>query len=89
MCIRDRQDIGRLHDRHGESDAAQAAFREALAIRRKRSGERDLSVAETLQGLGMSLRRDGDYAGAEPLLAQALSLRRQLLPCLLYTSRCV
>jgi tetratricopeptide (TPR) repeat protein len=74
------QDLAELADLRGEDEAAQATYRDALAIRRARHGERHPDVAESLHGLGMSLRRSGDYAGAEPLVSQALTLRRQLLP---------
>lgn len=74
------QDLAELADLRGEVASAQAIYREALAIRRARHGERHPDVAESLHGLGMSLRRSGDYIGAEPLVSQALILRRQLLP---------
>lgn len=74
------QDLAELADLRGEVETAQATYRDALAIRRARHGERHPDVAESLHGLGMSLRRSGDYAGAEPLVSQALTLRRQLLP---------
>ncbi len=57
--------------------AAEARFREALALRRKHSAA-PAHIAATLQGLGTSLGEAGNDKEAEPLLQEALQIRRRL-----------
>ena len=59
--------------------AAEARFREALALRRAR-GAVPGELAATLEQLGATLSETGKHAEAEPFLREALALRRQSGP---------
>ena len=59
--------------------AAEARFREALALRRAR-GAGPGEIAATLEQLGATLSDTGKHAEAEPFLREALALRRQSGP---------
>jgi serine/threonine protein kinase/tetratricopeptide (TPR) repeat protein len=59
--------------------AAEARFREALALRRARGGGPG-ELAATLEQLGATLSETGKHTDAEPLLREALALRRQSGP---------
>ncbi len=60
--------------------AAEAAYRESLAIRSGRLGSGDPSVARAQHNLGRWLLRQGRPDEARPLLEQALATRRARLP---------
>jgi len=59
--------------------AAEARFREALALRRAR-GAAPGELAATLEQLGATLSDTGKHGEAEPFLREALALRRQSGP---------
>lgn len=62
----------------GAYERAREPADEALALRRKEGDPVD--VADSLDQVGNLLRLAGDHAGAEPLLREALDLRRRWLP---------
>jgi tetratricopeptide (TPR) repeat protein len=64
----------------GRHEAAVAAAREALRLRREALGASHPDVASSLDDLGAMLMASGDAAGAEPLMRESLAIRRQLLP---------
>jgi serine/threonine-protein kinase len=69
--------IGRTYRRMRLFDEAEAALREALALRRTHLGPRHALVAETLAELGRARQvRDGDSSGV-PFLREALALQRE------------
>jgi serine/threonine-protein kinase len=71
--------IGRTYRRMRLFEEAEAAFEEALALRRTRLGPEHEDVAETLRELGMVRQaRDGSDAGV-PLLREALTIQRERL----------
>lgn len=69
--------MGRVYERLGANDKAQALLEEALAIGRR--GPENAALAETLNDLGVLRRDQGDYPSAARLLAEALGMRRKLL----------
>jgi len=64
----------------GESDRAEAMFREALEIRREVFGSRHPVVAESLNDLATMLDGVGRRAEAEPMLRDAVDLLRAAYP---------
>jgi serine/threonine-protein kinase len=62
------------------SDGAEATYREALAMQRKLLEPANPELADTLVGLGALLLKRGAPGDAEPLLREALSVRRGALP---------
>lgn len=69
--------IGRVYERLGIIDKAQAMLGEALAIGRK--GPRNEALAQTLNDLGVLQRGKGHASDAGRMLEEALVIRRQLL----------
>jgi tetratricopeptide (TPR) repeat protein len=69
--------IGRVYQRLGADDKAQALLEEALAI--DRHGPENEALAQTLNDLGVIRRDKGDFAAADRLLGEALALRHRLL----------
>ncbi len=67
----------------GKLAEAEASFRQALAIRRKRSSSQDVEVA--LSALASTLRRQQRFSEAEPLYRECLSLREKSCPNAWYT----
>ncbi len=63
-----------------QPDAAEASFREALAIRRAQLGEDHPYVAVSLHELARALHAQGADEEAEALFREALALRRAELP---------
>ena len=63
----------------GDAARAESAGREALEIRRERFGPESLEAAESLAQLGIVLKLSRPDE-AEPLLRDALRIRRRLLP---------
>jgi len=63
----------------GDDAAAEALFREALAMLRRLHGDEHPLVAQSLSNLANLLHAKGDYAAAEPLLREALAMQRRLL----------
>jgi len=53
---------------------AEAAFREALVLRRKVYGNQHLAVADSIEVLAMTLNDQGKAAKAEPLLREAIAI---------------
>ncbi len=71
--------IGRVYQRLGALDKAQALLERALVIGRRVFPPQDEHVAETLNDLGVVLNEEGRFAAAAPALEQALAMRRALL----------
>jgi len=69
--------IGRVYERLGMNDKAQALLEEALAIDRR--GPENEALAQTLNDLGVLRRIKGDSPAAARLLGEALAIRRKLL----------
>ena len=63
----------------GRYDEARAAGEEALAISRRRHGERSTQAAEQLASLGVVAIRSGDPGKAVELMREALALQTELL----------
>ncbi|HVQ25976.1 MAG TPA: serine/threonine-protein kinase [Planctomycetota bacterium] len=63
----------------GRIDEARVAGEEALAISRRRHGERSTQAAEQTASLGIVAIRSGDDARAVELLREALALQTELL----------
>jgi hypothetical protein len=59
---------------------AEAAYREALQIRRAALPPRHPDTANTLVGLARVLLQRNDSAGAMPLVKEAVEIRRAALP---------
>jgi tetratricopeptide (TPR) repeat protein len=64
--------------RQGKLDESEALLREALDAQRK-MGERTLSEASTLAGLGRTLGAQGRYTEAAEALTESVSIRRERL----------
>jgi hypothetical protein len=64
----------------GRSGEAEAALREALALRLELDGAENESAAALQNALAMALLLGGDAAGAEPLARAGLELRSRLHP---------
>jgi serine/threonine protein kinase len=73
---------GNLFFDQGNFGEAEACFRQALAIRRKRGGQ-DMEVA--LSSLATTLRREQRFAEAEPLYRECLTSRETNCPNAWYT----
>jgi serine/threonine protein kinase/Flp pilus assembly protein TadD len=71
-----------LYDQ-GNLAEAEACFRQALALRRKRGGGQDIEVA--LSSLASTLRRQQRFAEAEPLYRECLASRETNCPNVWYT----
>jgi serine/threonine protein kinase/predicted negative regulator of RcsB-dependent stress response len=71
--------LGRVYQRLGQHDKAQALLEQALSLGRQAGGLENRRVAETLNDLGALLDEKGDYAAAAPVLEEALAMRRRLL----------
>jgi serine/threonine protein kinase/Tfp pilus assembly protein PilF len=71
--------IGRVYQRLGVLDQAQALLERGLAVARRAFGPEDEHVAETLNDLGALLDEKGSFGAAAPVLEQALRMRRKLL----------
>ena len=67
----------------GNLAGAEACFRQALSIRRKRSSGHDVEV--TLSSLATTLRRQQRFAEAEPLYRECLASRETNCPDAWYT----
>ena len=70
--------LGILHRYAGEYDAAEAALREALAIREPRLPPDHPDIATNLDELGVVLTNKGEYEEAEALYRRALAIRREI-----------
>jgi len=70
--------LARRFSNANEMKDAERMHREALAIRRK-LGTGELSIAESLSGLGVLLVASGRYEEAEPQLREALEIQRRAL----------
>jgi serine/threonine-protein kinase len=71
--------LGRTYRRMRLFGEAEAALREALALRRTHLGSGQVEVAETLRELGLALQtRDGSDTGL-PFLREALAIHRERL----------
>ena len=69
-------DYAAVLNAQGRFEAAAAAHREALAIRREVFGNDHPRVAHSLSYLGWTLQSQGRAAEAEPLYREALAIRR-------------
>jgi serine/threonine-protein kinase len=72
-------ELGWLRWESGDYAAAERAYRDALALRRRLLGEEHPEVARSLNGLALVLQGRGDSAGAEPLFREVLAIRRRFL----------
>ena len=72
-------EIGRAYFGLGAWDRARRFVETSLAIRRRSSPEQRLTIAATLDFLGLVLVEQGELEGAEQAYAEALALRRELL----------
>ncbi len=76
--------LGNGMGRLGRWSAAQDAYAEALAIRRRLAADQPRvylpSLARTLLGLGNALNEQAAFAGAREAYEEALSISRQLAP---------
>ena len=68
-----------LHYDMGDYPLAEALYREMAALRRRALGREHPLVANSLDGLGMTLAAGGDHEEAETLLREALAMRLPLL----------
>jgi tetratricopeptide (TPR) repeat protein len=71
--------IGRTYERMGLRDKALPLLEKALAIGRQTFGPEHVTVAQSLNDLGVLQREQGNVAAAQPLLEESLSMRRRLL----------
>jgi serine/threonine-protein kinase len=69
--------LGRVAQRLGSFDDAEALIREALDIRQRAFGPTSLEFALSLRSLGLLLRDRGDVVGAAETLSRALELHRE------------
>ncbi len=70
--------IGRTYERMENYAKARPLLERAVAIGRE-AGEENVTLAQSLNNLGVLYRAGGDLASAEPLLRESLALRRKLL----------
>ena len=68
--------IGQLYFEIGNYKSAEEMQKTALVIERKAGSES--KVAELLDGLGMTLYKEGNLAGAEDALKEAIGIRRRI-----------
>lgn len=73
------QTIGEVHVSLALFDSAIPLLERALKIRQELFGNEDLSVAQSMNELGVAKYRKAQYDEAEPLLREALRIRRKLL----------
>jgi serine/threonine protein kinase/Flp pilus assembly protein TadD len=71
--------IGRVYQRLGLYDKALPLLQQSLALGRQSVGPEHVSIAQTLNDLGVLHREHGDTASAQPLLEESLAMRRHLL----------
>ncbi len=73
---------GDLSTLQAHYDAAEKAYRQAIAIQSARPQDRlsRIELSKTLHGLGTLLEQQGRYADADRILRQALKLQRKLHP---------
>lgn len=71
--------LGEHRLRLGDLEGAGEHFNEALAIRRRLGAVDHPETAMALVGLARVQRAKGDFAGAEPLLREALRMQEQKL----------
>ena len=71
--------IGRVYQRLGLYDKARPFLEQALALARASVGPEHLSIAQSLNDLGVLNRERGNLAAAQPLLEESLAMRRRLL----------
>jgi serine/threonine protein kinase len=71
--------IGEAYGALGREEAAEAAFTEALTVRRSATGRDRADLADTLNGLAGTFYTRGDLQRGEPLYREALQIRREVL----------
>ena len=71
--------IGRVYLRLGLYDKAQPLLEQSLELGRQTVGPEHVSIAQTLNDLGVLHRERGNVAAAQPLLEESLAMRRHLL----------
>jgi serine/threonine protein kinase len=71
--------IGRTYLRMGMLTKALPLLERALAIGRSTFGSEHITVAQSLNDLGVLYREQGDSAKAEPLIRESLAIRRRVL----------
>ncbi len=72
--------LGLSLEAQGRAPEAEEPLREALMLRRGRSGRRTLVVASAMSNLAASLDRQGRYEEAATLYLDALAIEREHLP---------
>jgi len=71
--------IGRIYQRLGLYDKARPFLEQALALARTSVGPEHVTIAQSLNDLGVLHRERGNFAAAQPLLEESLAMRRRLL----------
>jgi serine/threonine protein kinase/Tfp pilus assembly protein PilF len=71
--------IGRVYLRLGLYEKAQPLLEQSLELGRQTVGPEHVSIAQTLNDLGVLHRERGNVAAAQPLLEESLAMRRHLL----------
>ncbi|HLG05482.1 MAG TPA: serine/threonine-protein kinase [Gemmatimonadales bacterium] len=73
------QTLGTVYHALGLYGPARPLLTQALSIRRREQGDRDASVAETLNALGDLAREKGDFAEADSAYREALDIQERVL----------
>jgi Tol biopolymer transport system component len=68
--------LGQALAKQGHSTEAESLLRAAVSQRRELQGSQSQATAQSLDHLAEVLRERGDFAGAEPLVREALAIRR-------------
>jgi serine/threonine protein kinase len=71
--------IGRTYQRMGYFDKARPMLEQALGVERSAIRGDNVTLAQTLNDLGVLKREQGEVRDSEPLLREALGMRRRLL----------
>jgi tetratricopeptide (TPR) repeat protein len=73
-----RTTIGRVYLDLGQCAKAEAMYREALALQKKRLGREHPEVARSLSNVGWAVSAQRKFAEAETLFREALAMKRKL-----------
>ena len=72
-------DLGLLHQEHGDYDVAETLFTEAIEVKRRLFGMKHPEIALGLNNLALVLHDEGNLKRAEATYRQALEMQRELL----------